>query len=135
LPEGKLAVLQWKAWFRPAIATLVLLIVLTAALCAAGLLPYFLAAYSSSIPLLALSAILAFALVTWSGGWLGATIWHANQRVKFASFLCGVLTTTFVIALYITVLRPSPTTLAEVVPPEVSSSTLLFVNRVFPDAH
>jgi len=110
---------SWKLWFRRGVATFVVLIVCTAALCAAGLLPYFLAGYFSNITLLAVGAMVAFALVAWSSGWLGATIWRANRRVKFASLFCGVLTTVFVIALYITVLRPSPMTLADVPPAKV----------------
>jgi len=105
-----------KVWLRRSVATLVLLIALIAALCATGLLPYFLAAYSSNITLLAFSAVLVFAFITWGGGWLGAMIWHANRRARFACAFSGLLTATFVIALYVTVLRPSPTTLAEVGP-------------------
>jgi hypothetical protein len=70
---------SWKLWFRRGIAVVILLIVLAAALYAAGLVRYFLSVWSTSILLLALSATLAFALVTWDGAWLSAMIWRAES--------------------------------------------------------
>jgi triacylglycerol esterase/lipase EstA (alpha/beta hydrolase family) len=107
---------SWKYWFRRGIAVIIALIVFVAALCAAGLAPYFLAAWSASIPLLALSATLAFALLAWGGAWLGALIWHAGSRRRFATAFGGILTTLFLAALYFAVLWPSPPRLAETVP-------------------
>src|SRR5215469_15656313 len=104
--------LSWVLWIRRALAVVLLLVALAVALCAAGLLSYFLAAWSASIPLLTISATCAFALVTWSGSWLGTLVWHAEKRTRFANILSAVLTAAFVIALYFNVLRPSASRLA-----------------------
>jgi hypothetical protein len=69
-----------KLWFRRGITVVILPIVLAAALCAAGLVSYLLSVWSTSILLLALSASLAFALVTWDGAWLDAMIWRTYER-------------------------------------------------------
>jgi len=106
----------WKLWSLRGIAAVVLLIVFVAALCASGLASYFLAAWSASIPLLALTATLAFALVAWGGAWLGAIIWRATKRARFAAAFSGILTAIFVAALYFAVLRPSPLRLADTTP-------------------
>jgi proline iminopeptidase len=98
---------SWKLWCRRGIAVVVLLIVVVAALCAAGVLPYFLASWSASVLILAASAAIAFILVTWGGGWLGALTWHAENRARFAAAFSGVLTILFVIVLYLAVLRPA----------------------------
>ena len=78
---------SWKRWFRRGIAVVVLLIVFVAALFAAGLAPYFLAAWSASIPFLGLSATLAFALVAWGGAWLGALNLARGQPQTFCHSL------------------------------------------------
>lgn len=106
---------SWVLWVRRAFAVILLLLVLAAALCAAGLLPYFLSAWSSSIPLLALTAICAFVLVTWGGGWLGALVWHAENRKKLANIFSAALTAAFVLALYFAVLRPTHSRRADTV--------------------
>jgi hypothetical protein len=71
---------SWKLWFRRGITAVILLIVLAAALCAAGLVPYLLSVWSTSMLLLSLSASLAFALVTWDGAWLDAMSWRTYER-------------------------------------------------------
>jgi pimeloyl-ACP methyl ester carboxylesterase len=105
--------LSWKVWARRAIAVIIPLLACVAALCGAGLLPYFLAAWSASVPLLAFSAACAFAVIVWGGVWLAALIWHAEKRTGFASTFATVLTLAFVSALYFLVFRPSPPRLAD----------------------
>lgn len=98
---------SWVLRVRRAFVVILLLLVLAAALCAAGLLPYLLSAWSASISLLVLTAISAFVLVTWGGSWLGALVWRAGQRTRFANMFSAALTAVFVIALYFAVLRPN----------------------------
>src|SRR5262249_11724124 len=90
------------------LAVILLVLVFAVALCAAVLLTYFLAAWSANIPLLVLSMICAFVLTAWGGCWLGAWVWKATKRTKFANIFTAVLTAAFVPALYFTVLRPTP---------------------------
>ena len=104
---------SWVLWVHRSLSVVLLLVVFVAALCAAGLLPYFLAAWSASIPLLALSATSAFVLVMWGGSWLGAFVWHAGKRTKFANIFSMALAGAFVIALYFLVLRRSPSRLGD----------------------
>ncbi len=99
--------LSWKLWSRRAIAVIIFVIVFAVALCAVGLLRYFLAAWSTTTLLLASCAVFAFFLVAWGGGWLGATVWRAHKCRRFTAVFSGVLTAAFVIALYLAVLRPS----------------------------
>ena len=106
---------SWVLWFRRALAVILLLLVLAAALCAAGLLPYFFAAWFASILLLGLSAICAFALVSWGGGWLVAVVWHTKKRTKFANIFSTALTAVFVLGLYFAVLRPTHSQRADTV--------------------
>jgi hypothetical protein len=95
-------------WLRRVAAVLLTLAAVASALCAAAVVPYFLAAWSTSIPLLSATGVLAFALVTWGGSRLGARLWQAPKSSRFPAFLCGAMTLLFVIALYIEILRPSP---------------------------
>jgi pimeloyl-ACP methyl ester carboxylesterase len=106
---------SWKVWGRRAIAVIIPLLACVAALCGAGLLPYFLAAWSASVSLLAFSAACAFAVIVWGGAWLAALIWHAEKRARFASTFATVLTLAFVSALYVLVLRPSSPRLADTI--------------------
>jgi proline iminopeptidase len=107
--------LSWKLWSRRAIAGIIVLPVCVAALCGAGLMPYFLAAWSARVPLLAFSAAFAFAVIVWGGAWLAALIWPAEKRTRFANTFAAILTLAFVSALYFLVLRPSHPQLANTV--------------------
>lgn len=107
---------QWKRWGRRSIAVIAFVIALAAALIAAAFAPYFLAAWSASIFLLALTSILCFALVEGLGAWLCSLVWGALNRRRFASLATGALTLSFVIALYIVVLRPLPHTIPDALP-------------------
>ena len=107
--------LSWKVRARRAIAVIIVLPACVAALCGAGLLAYFAAAWSASVPLLAFSAVCAFAVIAWAGAWLTALIWHAEERSRFANIFATVLTLAFVSALYFLVLRPSRLRLADAI--------------------
>jgi proline iminopeptidase len=104
---------SWVLLIRSAFALLLFLLAFATALFAGALLPYLVAAWSANIALLALSAISAFALVTWGGGWLAGLAWHAKKRTKFANNFSMILSAAFVVALYFAILRPSPTRLAD----------------------
>ena len=107
--------LSWKVWSRRAMAVIILLPACAAALCGAGLLPYFLAGWSARVPLLAFSATCAFAVIVWGAAWLAALIWHAEKRTGIANTLTAILTLAFVSALYFLVLRPSRLRLADTI--------------------
>ena len=107
--------LSWKVRARRAIAVIIVLPACVAALCGAGLLAYFAAAWSASVPLLAFSAVCAFAVIAWAGVWLTALIWHAEERTRFANIVATVLTLAFVSALYFLVLWPSRLRLADTI--------------------
>jgi pimeloyl-ACP methyl ester carboxylesterase len=96
----------WGLRVRRVLTIPLLFVVLAAALCVGGLVPYFLSAWTASIPLLAFSAICAFAVVAWLGGWLGGLVWRATQRTKFANIFTPAFSALFVTALYFAVLRP-----------------------------
>jgi len=107
--------LTWKLQSRRAIATISLLAACVAALCGAGLLPYFLAGWSARVPILAFSAVCAFVLIVWGGAWLAALIWRAEKRTRFANTLAATLILKFLAALYFLVLRPSHLQLADTI--------------------
>jgi cytochrome bd-type quinol oxidase subunit 2 len=104
---------SWKLWLRRRLAVFVLLIVAIASLLAGLLLPYLLAEWSAKIWFLAVSSVCAFAVVAWAGAWLGALIWRAERRRKFAGTFSVLCSTVFVIALYALILRPNPSRLTE----------------------
>jgi proline iminopeptidase len=85
-----------------------LLVTLAAALCAAILLPYFLARWWVNIPLLAVLSIASFFVILWLGARLCARLWGANAGARFATQATGVLTIAFAISLYWLVLKPTP---------------------------
>jgi len=105
----------WRVWSRRTIAVIILLAACVTAFCGAALLPYFLAAWSATVPLLALSAVCAFAVIVWGGAWLAALIWHAEKRTRFANTVAAILALAFVSFLYFLVLRPSHLQLADTV--------------------
>ncbi|HEY2463808.1 MAG TPA: alpha/beta hydrolase [Steroidobacteraceae bacterium] len=89
-------------------AGIVLLVALVAALCAAILLPYFMARWWANIPVLAFLSVASFFLTLWLGGRLCAHLWGANAGARFATQAAGVLTVVFAISLYWLVLKPTP---------------------------
>lgn len=109
---------SWKLWLRRGLAAVFLLIVVIASLLAGLLLPYLLAAWLAKIWLLAVSSVCAFAVVAWGGAWLGALIWRAERRGKFARTFTALCSVTFVIALYVLILRPNPSRLTETIRPD-----------------
>lgn len=100
---------------RRAIAVIILLPACVAALCGAGLLAYFLAAWSARVPLLVLSAVCAFAVIVWGGACLAALIWRAEKRTRFANVFATILTLAFVSTLYFLILRQSRLGLADTI--------------------
>jgi proline iminopeptidase len=104
---------SWVLLVRRAFSVFLFLAAVGTALVAGALVPYVVAAWSAKIPLMLLTAISTFALVTWAGGWLGALAWHAEKRTKFANIFSVPLSAAFVVALYFAILRPSSTRLAD----------------------
>lgn len=86
------------------------------ALCAAGGVPYLLAARFSTVTFLALSSIFCFAVLLLMGAWISAKIWHALRPGHFAVVSTGTLVALFIAALYFIILRPHPLRLAEAPP-------------------
>jgi pimeloyl-ACP methyl ester carboxylesterase len=113
LGAGITFVALWKVWLRRGIVVLIFAATLAAALCAAALVPYFLASRLASIYLLAFSSILSFAVTAWLGARICATAWRTSRSKRFAAVSSGLLTMVFVIALYLLILRPTPLRLAE----------------------
>lgn len=102
-------------WARRVAAVLMFLVSIAVALAVSGLTPYFLAARTANIPLLALSAIACFTLLTWIGARLGLYCW-GSTRTRFAATMSGLLTVIFLGWLYVMVLRPSGSHFPEVIP-------------------
>ena len=102
-------------WVRRVSAVLIGLIAVAAALAAGLLMPYFLAARTASILLLTMSAVASFALLTWAGAKLGLFCWGLD-RSRLAAAMSGLLTVIFLGWLYVSVLRPSGSHFAAVVP-------------------
>jgi hypothetical protein len=71
---------QFLFWVRRVAAVLVFLVALTAALAGGLLTPYFLAARTANIPLLTISAVVSFALVTWFGTKLALLCWGGEKK-------------------------------------------------------
>ena len=101
---------------RRTLAILVFVLFLAVALCAAALIPYFLAAHFASIWFLALSSVFFFTVITWCGAWLSAKVWRALQPARFRFRSTGISAVLFVAALYALILRPHPPRLAETNP-------------------
>lgn len=102
-------------WARRVAAVLIFLVAVAAALAAALLTPYFLAAWVTNIRLLAVSAVASFALLTWAGTKLALSCWGA-RRGRFAATMSGLFTIIFIGCLYVGVLRPSGSHFAAVIP-------------------
>lgn len=95
-------------WLRRAIAWLILLFAAVAALGAGIFFPYFLAGWVSSIPILFCSGVIAVGVVVWTSAWAAARMWQLQRQLRFKAIATVGLATSFALALYITVLRPSP---------------------------
>jgi len=102
-------------WVRHVAAVLIFIVAVGAALAVGLLTPYFLAARTANIPLLTISAITSFGLLTWAGIKLALSCWGTDRK-SLAAIMSGLLTIIFLGWLYIVVLRPSGSHFAEVVP-------------------
>src|SRR5689334_7520522 len=71
---------QFLFWVRRVASVLVFLVALIAALAGGLLTPYFLAARTANIPLLTISAVVSFALVTWFGTKLALLCWGGKKN-------------------------------------------------------
>ena len=106
---------QFLFWVRRVGAVLIFLAAISAALAAGLLTPYFLAAATANIPLLTISAVISFALLTCLGTKLALLCCEKNSKsITFA--ISGLLTVIFLGCLYILVLRPSGSHFAEAIP-------------------
>jgi hypothetical protein len=102
-------------WGRRMAAVLTFIIAITAGLAAGLLTPYFLAARTASIPLLTISVVASFALLTCLGSKAGLFCWGTNRR-RLAATITGLLTIIFLGWLYVGVIRPSGSHFAEAIP-------------------
>jgi pimeloyl-ACP methyl ester carboxylesterase len=102
-------------WVGRVAAGLIALVTVAVAFAAGLLTPYFLAVRTANIPLLAISSVCSFALITYAGTKLALFCWRTNRR-KLAGTIAGLLTITFLLWLYVAVLRPTGSHFAEVVP-------------------
>ena len=100
---------------RRAAALLVFLIAVAMAFTAGLLAPYYLAAYTTNISLLAFGAVASFALLTWLGTQFALVIWASGKK-KYAVVASGILTAAFLGWLYVYILRPAGTHFDQVVP-------------------
>jgi pimeloyl-ACP methyl ester carboxylesterase len=100
---------------RRVAAVLIFLAAVGSALAGGLLTPYFLAARTANILLLAISAVACFAALTWAGTKLALSCWGTDRR-RLTATLSGLLTILFFGWLYFGVLRPSSSHFAEVVP-------------------
>ncbi len=106
---------QFLFWVRRVAAVLIFLVTIIAALAAGLITPYLLAARTANIPLLTISAVVSFALLTCLGTKLSLLCWEDDKkRLTFA--IGGLLTVIFLGCLYILVLRPSGSHFAEAIP-------------------
>lgn len=109
---------RWKQWTRRAFALLAFVATVVAALVAALLAPYVLAAQSANITVLTLSSVASFALVAWIGLSGVALAWGSSAVRRPATMLSGVLSAVFLGGLYLTVLRSSASRIPAVTPYE-----------------
>ena len=94
---------------RRRLSGLVLLLAVVMAAPAAGITVfYFLAAWTASIPLLAIAGLCAMAGLAWCGAWLDGRIWPVKSLTRFAGWTSGLLTLASAIALFFAVFRPTP---------------------------
>ena len=91
----------------PAMSAILLIVAIAAALCAAILLPYFLAKWLANIPILVFVAVLSCFLIAWFGGWAAARLWGATSGARFATQMAAVLTLGFAVSLYWLILKPT----------------------------
>jgi pimeloyl-ACP methyl ester carboxylesterase len=101
---------------RRIFAVTIFILFVALALCAAGVVPYFLAVRISTIPYLAVSSVFCFAVLLLLGGWISAKVWQAARPGRFATVSTAVLVALFAAALYFVILRPHPLRLAETLP-------------------
>jgi pimeloyl-ACP methyl ester carboxylesterase len=94
-------------WLARAVSAILLIVAIAAALCAAILLPYFLAKWLANIPALVFVAILSCFLIVWAGGRVSASLRGANRGARFAVQVAGVLTLIFAVSLYWLILKPT----------------------------
>ena len=106
----------WKGWLRRGIAAFVFLLFFGMALAAAGLLPFYFAAKSASIPFLVFISIFAFAAIAWFGARICLSIWRAPNAATLAIVLGGIFTCVFAITIYFAILRPHSLHLPEAPP-------------------
>ena len=100
---------------RRAAALLVFLVADVLAFAAGLLTPYYLATRTANIPLLVISAVASFALLTWAGTKLALSIWSPGKN-KLAITASGLLTMVFLGWLYLWVLRPTGSHFTEAIP-------------------
>lgn len=106
---------QFLFWVRRVATVLAFLVTLTAALVAGLFTPYFLAVRTANIPLLTISAVVSFALLTCAGTKLALLCWGGDKKRPTLA-ISGLLTVIFLGCLYVLVLRPSGSHFAEAIP-------------------
>jgi pimeloyl-ACP methyl ester carboxylesterase len=94
-------------WLARTMAAILLIVAVASALCAAILLPYFLAKWFSNIPLLVFISIVSCFFIVWFGARVCSRLWGAGGGARFAMQVAGVLTLVFAVSLYWLVLKPT----------------------------
>ena len=87
-------------WARRLAAVFIFILAVVAALVAGLVTPYFLATQTPNIPLLSISSVASFALLTCMGTKLALSCWGTAKR-RAAATLSGVLTIIFLGCLYV----------------------------------
>jgi pimeloyl-ACP methyl ester carboxylesterase len=106
---------QFSFWIRRVAAVLIFVLALCAALAGGLLTPYLLAVRTANIPLLAISAVVSFALLIFVGTKLALLCWGDGKKtLTFGT--CALFTFIFFGCLYILVLRPSGSHSAKAIP-------------------
>ena len=96
-----------REWLARAAAAILLIVAVAAAASVAILLPFFLAKWSASIPLLAFASVLSCFLIVWVGARVCARLWGARRGARFATQAAGVLALVFAVSLYWLILKPT----------------------------
>jgi pimeloyl-ACP methyl ester carboxylesterase len=94
-------------WLARTMAGILLIVAVAAALCAAILLPYFLAKWFATIPLLVFISIVSCFFIVWVGARVCSRLWGAGGGARFATQVAGVLTLVFAASLFWLILKPT----------------------------
>ncbi|HEY1908660.1 MAG TPA: alpha/beta hydrolase, partial [Myxococcaceae bacterium] len=107
-----------EGWIRRVGSGVLLLVSFLAATAAGLLIPYALAAWVGSLPVVTLASLAAFGVVAWLGTRAVVAVWPGSLASHIALLGAASSTLVFLAVLYILVLRPSASRFPEVEPYE-----------------